>query len=312
MNYYERIQQSIDYMELHLEEDISLCECANKAYMSIASYYRLFFSITGMNAKEYLRSRRLTLALEDLKNNCGVLETAIKYEFKSADGFSRSFKKQFGLLPSQVKEHNLHNESLVQERINVMKDLFEDDASLEKYPDIKVIKNLEPMKVACFCYFGKCPEGYAFETLKRWFQQQDISLKDSGYRLFGYNNPDPQEGETEYAYEYCITIPDDLYEKLENAPENMRGKTYPKVYRKILTGGKYAVMSVRTEGKELGEQIMEAWPRLVKWLENSKYTWGANQYLEEHIGFSEEDDHIGGVDLYINIADYKELLHNEI
>ena len=31
----------------------------------------------------------------------------------------------------------------------------------EKYPDIKVIKELEEMKVACFTYFGKYPEGHA-------------------------------------------------------------------------------------------------------------------------------------------------------
>ena len=99
---------------------------------------------------------------------------------------------------------------------------------------------------------------------------------------------------------------------LEDVPSGLFEQTYPKVYRKLLSGGKYAVMSVRPQGKELGEQIMAAWPRLLKWLEESKYMWGTNQYLEEHLGFSPEDDHIGGVDLYISIAEDKEKLINQV
>lgn len=74
--------------------------------------------------------------------------------------------------------------------------------------------------------------------------------------------------------------------------------------RRMLSGGKFAVTSVKREGKEdIGEGIMLAWKRFNEWLRVSKYTWGGKQYLEEHLGFSEEDTHIGGVDLYVSIRD---------
>lgn len=48
---------------------------------------------------------------------------------------------------------------------------------------------------------------------------------------------------------------------------------------------------------------MAAWKRFNLWIADSKYLWGGKQYLEEHLGFSETDDHIGGVDLYISVKD---------
>lgn len=312
MNYYERIQRSIDYIEERLCEDLPPEECAEQAFMSVSGYYRMFFSVVGMTVKEYIRGRRLTCAYHDLKGNLSVTEVAFKYRFNSTDGFSRSFQKQFGILPSRIKSASSHSEVLMLERMNIMDIIFENNELVEKYPDIKVIKELEPMKVACFTYYGKCPEDHAYEALKKWFHENEIILHDSKYRLFGYNNPDPGENQEEYAYEYCITISDELYEELEEVPSEMFEQTYPKVYRKLLTGGKYAVMSVRPQGKEIGEQIMKAWPRLIKWLEESKYMWGTGQYLEEHLGFSPEDDHIGGVDLYISIAEDTDKKVNQV
>lgn len=312
MNYYERIQNSIDYMEERLCEDLSPEECANQAFMSVSGYYRIFFSIVGMTVKEYIRGRRLTCAYHDLTNHSSVLDVAVKYCFNSADGFSRAFQKHFGLSPSKVKGVDPHPKSLMLERINIMDVIFENNELIEKYPDIKVIKELEPMKVACFTCYGKCPEDHAYETLKTWFHENEMSLHESAYRLFGYNNPDPQEGQQEYAYEFCITIPDEIYDTLEDVPAGLFEQTYPKVYRKLLPGGKYAVMSIRPKGNDLGEQIAAAWPRLAKWLDESKYMWGINQYLEEHLGFSADDDHIGGVDLYISIAEDKNKLINQV
>ena len=53
MNYYERIQNSIDFMEENLEKKIKVSEMAKQAFMSESNYYRIFFAITGYQAKEY-------------------------------------------------------------------------------------------------------------------------------------------------------------------------------------------------------------------------------------------------------------------
>lgn len=318
MNYYQRIQKAIDFIEDHLAQPITVEICAKEAYMSISGFYRMFLSIAGYNVKEYIRRRRLTLAYHDLaQTEDSVLSVAMKYEYNSADSFSRAFKKQFGLLPSKVKsvtsQHGI-NEFV---RLNIMEKNFEiGNKELEdQYPDIKVIKELEELKVACFTYYGKDPESHAFAEMKKWANENDVYFHDISYRIFGYNHPDPSDvddSEEIYGYEVCISVSEELYNKLNDVPKDFVSGTYNEVKRRILSGGKYAVMSVkRDDSGDIGNNIMAAWKRFGSWLGDSKYLWGGKQYLEEHLGFSEEDDHVGGVDLYISIKDAPRDIHSE-
>lgn len=310
MNYYERIQQSLDYIEENLTEDITVENCARAACMSVSGYHRMFLSIVGYNVKEYIRLRRLTMAAEELAaGHLSVLETAVKYGYESADSFARAFKSRMGILPSRMKNASFLPESKQFARVNVMEKLFENDGALgDKYPDIKVIRELPSMKVACYTYFGDQPEDNAFAVLKAWAAEHELALHREGYRVFGYNHPDPENVDSDetYGYEVCLTIPGELYEALPDVPADFVRGTYDGVKRCIIGGGKYAVMSVRREaGEDIGPEIMKAWKRFNVWLRESKYTWGCGRYLEEHLGFNEADVHVGGVDLYVPIREEK-------
>lgn len=308
MNYYERIQKSIDFVEANLDDDITIEMCAKEAFMSVSGYYRMFLSIVGYNIKEYIRLRRLTLACADMQQtNDSVMTIAVRYLYNSADSFSRAFKRQFGILPSQIRSSSANMILNQFERMNIMEQYFEteDKELIEKYPDIKVIREIPDMKAACFTYFGQEPESHAYEIIREWVHKNQISLRDTAYRIFGYNHPDPSDvddADELYGYEVCVTIPDALYETLEDVPHDFEKGTYDKVKRRIIKGGKFAVLSVkRDETGDIGMNIMSAWKRFGKWMEEGKYIWGKRQYLEEHLGFSEEDDHIGGVELYMPI-----------
>ncbi len=307
MNYYERIQRSIDFIEDNLAEDITIEQCAKEAFMSVSGYYRMFLSVAGYSVKGYIRMRRLSMAYEELVQGQSVMTVATKYGYNSVDSFTRAFKGQFGMVPSKVKFVSSHSEINKFARMNMMEKYFDGNSEwVEKYPDIKVIKKLEPMKVACFTYFGDDPESHAFDALMQWTKQHGVAFHDQDNRVFGYNNPDPSNVDSDetYGYEVCITIPEELYETLEDVPEGFTKGTYPCVKRRVLSGGKFAVMSVKRDDKDdIGEGIMLAWKRFNVWLHESKYIWGGNQYLEEHLGFNEADEHIGGVDLYISIQD---------
>lgn len=314
MNYYQRIQRSIDFVENNLDQEISIETCAQQAYMSVSGFYRMFFSLMGCTVKEYIRKRRLTVAFDELmRPDETVLSIAIKYEYNSPDSFTRAFKKQFGILPSKVNSFSLQYGINKLGRSNLMEQYFEetDKELAEKYPDIKVIKKLEDIKVACFTYYGKDPEGHAFEALKKWTGANGINSNESAYRVFGYNHPDPancDDAEEIYGYEVCVTISDEQYVKLSDVPNDFVKGTYDEVKRRVLKGGKYAVMSVkRDQNGDIGSNIIDSWKRLNRWVSDSKYIWGKEQYLEEHLGFTEVDgniaDHIGGVDLYVSLMD---------
>jgi len=84
----ERIQNSIDYIEDHLEEGLTVEKVAKHAYMSLSGFYRMFFAITGYPVKEYVIHWRISqaskaLRYEDLK----VIDAAVKYSYGSVDAF---------------------------------------------------------------------------------------------------------------------------------------------------------------------------------------------------------------------------------
>ena len=299
MNYYQRIQKSIDYIEDSLDTDIKVEDAARIAFMSVSVFHRMFFAIVGYLPKEYIRLRRISLAADEIKaGNSRIIDIAVKYAYDSADSFSRAFKNVTGFLPSKYSEST---KDYYFERIEIMDKYFEvqDKEMLEKYPDIKVLKELQPMRVAYYCYYGKNPENGAFSVMNDWLLKNNIDLNNSNYRIFGYNAPDSELSKEGYGYEVCITIPDDM--KVDD--ETVKVKN--------LEGGLYAVIAVERD-ECFGDNIVKGWDRLQKWLEGSKYAYGGRQWLEEHLGFSEQAEHIGGVDLYMPIVLKSELNADEI
>ena len=148
------------------------------------------------------------------------------------------------------------------------------------------------MKVAYYCFYGKDPEDEAFSVMKQWVLSNKLDYQNGNYRIFGYNAPETDASAEEYGYEVCVTIPEDM----EVSDEKVKTKT--------MSGGLYAVVSIEPKDN-LGEEIMLGWKRFTKWLEGSKYDNGEAQWLEEHLGFGDNFEHLGGVDLYMPIKEKK-------
>ena len=123
----------------------------------------------------------------------------------------------------------------------------------------------------------------AFKVIGQWLKKEKVIASKA--RIFGFNNPSPEEGEEEYGYEIWVTIDKDL--EIE----------HDKIQTKVVPGGLYGVTTV----KGGVENIFPAWQRFAKWVEDSKYEFGDHQWLEEHLGFDEEFNHTGSIDLFIPI-----------
>lgn len=98
------IQQAISYMEEHMYEDIGYAEVARSVHMSSYNFHRTFSFIVGMTPNEYLRSRRLTLAAQELQTtDISVIDAAYKYGYESPESFSKAFSRFHGSTPKQAK-----------------------------------------------------------------------------------------------------------------------------------------------------------------------------------------------------------------
>ncbi|TQK53784.1 AraC family transcriptional regulator [Brevibacillus sp. AG162] len=107
MDTYKRIQDAIDYVEEHLQEEMNISEIASRAHFSAFHFQRLFQAISGFSVQEYIRKRRLSEAARALKQTSdNVLEIAVAYQYQSQEALTRAFEKQFGITPGKYRKEN--------------------------------------------------------------------------------------------------------------------------------------------------------------------------------------------------------------
>lgn len=94
------VQRMQDYIETNLDRKITLAELSRAALFSPWYSYRLFQNFTGLTPSEYIRRSRLAKAALKLKNeNTKITDVAFELGFESVDGFTRAFRREFGILP---------------------------------------------------------------------------------------------------------------------------------------------------------------------------------------------------------------------
>lgn len=116
----EGIQSAVQYIEDNLTEDLQIEDIAAKAYVSSFHFQRIFSVLCGFTVGEYIRSRRLTLAAQELSaDNAKVIDVAVKYGYDSPDSFARAFTKFHGISPSAAKEKGANLRSFAPVRIKL-------------------------------------------------------------------------------------------------------------------------------------------------------------------------------------------------
>lgn len=104
MIYFEIAQGIIDYIEDNLYKEIELDDIAKRVNFSLMQVYRIFNLVTGMTPKEYVRRRRLTKSLFDIKySQKPIIEIALKSGYSTPESFLRAFREMFGVLPSEYR-----------------------------------------------------------------------------------------------------------------------------------------------------------------------------------------------------------------
>ncbi|MBL1420333.1 MAG: AraC family transcriptional regulator [Alphaproteobacteria bacterium] len=110
MNYLHQVQKALDYIEAHLDADISLARVAREAAISQWHFARIFKALTNETLKSYIRSRRLSNALDKLlTTDERIIEIAMDTGFASQESFSRAFKKIFDLSPHAARKLGKRN-----------------------------------------------------------------------------------------------------------------------------------------------------------------------------------------------------------
>ncbi|MDL2249198.1 AraC family transcriptional regulator [Lachnospiraceae bacterium OttesenSCG-928-J05] len=104
MDWIEKMNGAITYIEEHLTDRLCTEDIAKIADCSAYHFQRMFAYMTGIPLSEYIRRRRMSLAVADLKSdNMKIIEVALKYGYHSPTAFNRAFQSVHGIAPSLVK-----------------------------------------------------------------------------------------------------------------------------------------------------------------------------------------------------------------
>lgn len=108
MEWIERLNHAIDYIEEHLTEEIEYEQLGRIACCSAYHFQRMFTYMAGVPLSEYIRRRKMSLAAVDLQGgDAKIIDVAAKYGYSSPTAFNRAFQSVHGIAPSAVKSEGV-------------------------------------------------------------------------------------------------------------------------------------------------------------------------------------------------------------
>lgn len=221
MNYFERIQNSIDFIELHLKEEIDMYEVASQSFFSVTHFYRVFQAMVGDSVKEYIRKRQLSnAAIELLTTDKRLIDVAFDYRFESQEVFTRAFARTFGITPGRYRKQK--NRLFLFEKANVKtKNLENETGGIFMEP--KIIFDKE-FKIAGIKASVK-PGSGSIDDLWHEFNSRRVEIENTvnpnvalGLCEYMPNITD----ESEFSYCACVEVTD-----FEGIPKDITIKTIP-------------------------------------------------------------------------------------
>lgn len=108
MEWIERLNNAINYIEEHLMDDVNYEQLGKIACCSAYHFQRMFTYMAGIPLSEYIRRRKMSLAAVDLQGgDAKIIDVAGKYGYSSPTAFNRAFQAVHGIAPSAVKSEGV-------------------------------------------------------------------------------------------------------------------------------------------------------------------------------------------------------------
>ena len=105
MNKLELLANALEYIEVHITEDLCTEDIAKACFCSRSSLEKLFRFANHISIRDYLIRRRMTKAGRTLVENrdLSILDVAVMYGYSSNEAFTRAFRQVWNQLPSDFR-----------------------------------------------------------------------------------------------------------------------------------------------------------------------------------------------------------------
>ncbi|WP_086349245.1 AraC family transcriptional regulator [Candidatus Enterococcus clewellii] len=292
--YIKRINYLQDYIEKYIEDTHTSEKLAEVSGFSKYHFHRIFKSITGESIFEYVTRTRLEQIASQLVHRPDLSITDIAYRFGFSDSavFSRSFKRHYGIKPSEFRQKYSNNckdssfDPFYTKRVDSQ--INEVTAEVEII-DMDSFPVLYARKIGAYKELYDYTDSFAKAINDLFAFGMSRNLIDEQVKvLFAYHTyPDFSEVEKQRT-SFCVSITEPVH--IDNESE-IGCMTVP--------AGKYAVGHFEIFQKE----YPDAWNYLYgEWLPQSGYLPGNSFPFEVYLNKPEEhpqNKHI--VDIYMPI-----------
>ncbi|MCP4022989.1 MAG: AraC family transcriptional regulator, partial [Desulfobacteraceae bacterium] len=217
--YFSRINKVIDYIEAHLENELSLDELAKVACFSKFHFHRIFHALIREPIFSFIQRLRLEKAAGQLLANhrTPVTRIALDCGFSSSQAFARSFKERFHMSATQWRQsqRSVYHRAKQPDFERPVPVLTRSDLNANSLlPQKEVgIQYFEPLCLAYVRYIGPY-EGDAklfenlFNTLYKWAAPRDLLPKQAPCMVVYHDSIDITEPD-KLRISACIEVAED-------------------------------------------------------------------------------------------------------
>ena len=213
MEWMAIIGNSIQYIEDHITEDITVEDVAKCVGVSPFYFQKGFAMLCGFSVSEYIRNRRLALAGNDLLvTQEKIIDIAMKYGYDSPDSFTKAFTRFHGVTPTSVRKDAVLLKSFAPLKLKIsLEGGYLMDYKIVRKEEFTVIANAKT-----FPYEG------AKESIPQFWQEHFQSGKGAVVCGWYGINIDLEMGQENF--EYLIADP---YNPQKEVPEGYEIRTIP-------------------------------------------------------------------------------------
>ena len=257
--YDESINRVISYIHSNLDRNMTIEELASVSNFSAYHFHRLLKAFLGESLWQYVKRIRLeTGAKLLLYSNDDISEISYRVGYDTPSSFSSSFKKEFGVSPTQfkIKKGNVKMKKTPIEKKEIQFDLS---------PRISVIEDQNYIYRRLYGAFSE----QKFETAWTDFIQYAIEkqLLKPGANPFTVYLDDPKiTEESKLKYDICLPV-----ESYQASGETGNSKIESNKYAIFLYKGSYNNL------EQVYDEIFQ------KWLPNSNEELGTHKLFEKYL-----------------------------
>jgi AraC family transcriptional regulator len=269
MEWIERLNSAINYIEENIKETIELEKVSKLACCSTYHFQRMFAYMADIPLSEYIRRRRMSLAAVDLlSGNEKVIDISLKYGYDSPTAFNRAFKSVHGIAPSQARNEGiiLKAFSPISFKITIKGD-SEMNYRIETREAFRIVGVSEPLEAEIEKNFELVPQMWGTAAMNGTIPRLATMMDGIPMGLLGVSSCNELDN---WRYYIAVTSSQPIDSNLEEY---------------IVPSSMWAIFS----GEGSNQSIQELEKRIVtEWLPTSGYEYGNAPDIEVYLNADPE------------------------